>query len=171
MQRADLLLTTAQIGMALAGFAGLITLLGHPDLRADRRLSEIRFRSMIELSLFLVGFCLLPFVPIGLGSSEATSWRASSAVYAIAALAFLVYSVRRNRRLMGRVLIVRGVTGVLLGACAALVLLLALNTVGAFEGVEPGVYFLALFIHFLGAAFFFIRLLYEAFPSVDPPAL
>ncbi|HME72736.1 MAG TPA: hypothetical protein VKM54_23140 [Myxococcota bacterium] len=59
--------------MALAGFAGLITLLGHPDLRADRRLSEIRFRSMVELSLFLVGFCLLPFVPIGLGWSEAIS--------------------------------------------------------------------------------------------------
>lgn len=29
MQQSDLMLTTAQVGMALAGFAGLVTLLRH----------------------------------------------------------------------------------------------------------------------------------------------
>jgi len=38
VQGSDLLLTTAQIGMALAGFAGLVTHLGRPSPRADHRL-------------------------------------------------------------------------------------------------------------------------------------
>ena len=42
MQQADLMLTTAQIGMALAGFAGLVTLLGRPAPRADAPVSSRR---------------------------------------------------------------------------------------------------------------------------------
>lgn len=168
MERSDLLLATAQIGMALAGFAGLVTLLGRPDPREDRRLNEIRFRSMVELSLLLAAFCLLPFVPAELGFSEAVSWRLSSAVYALASLWFIVRSARRNRRSMGRVLIVGAVTGVLFAACAIQFAALVGNAGGAFVGAEAGVYFGALFVHFLGASFFFIRLLYGAFPHPDP---
>ena len=102
MQQADLMLTTAQIGMAFAGFAGLITLLRRPGPRTDARLNEIRFRSMMELSLTLA---------VWLG--------------------------------------------------------LLLNALGVFPGLESGVYFAALFGHFLAAAFFFIRLLYGAFPHEE----
>jgi hypothetical protein len=165
VQRADLLLTTAQIGMALAGFAGLVTLLGRPNPRADRRLNEIRFRNMIELSLALAAFGLLPFVPIELGLSESASWRVSSAVYAVGAAAFLVHSVRRNRSSMGRVLIAGPVTAVLIGACAGGAVVMGLDALGAFGGFESGVYFGGLFVHFLAAAFFFIRLLYGALPE------
>ena len=170
MRQADLLLTTAQIGMALAGFAGLVTLLGRPSLRADVRLNEIRFRSMVELSLMLVAFSLLPFVPAELGLAEATWWRVASAAYSLCALVFVVHSIRRNRASMGRVLIAGAVTTVLLTTCIGQFFVLALNAVGAFSGAESGVYFAALFAHFLGASFFFIRLLYGAFPRQDPPA-
>jgi uncharacterized membrane protein YozB (DUF420 family) len=169
VRQSDLLLTTAQIGMALAGFAGLVTLLGRPSLRADARLNEIRFRSMVELSLTLAAFALLPFVPVELGFAEAPSWRAASSVYAIAALLFLVHSVRRNRSTMGRVLIAGAVTAVLLGICSVLFVGLASNAAGLFTGEESGVYFAALFFHFLAACFFFIRLLYGAFPDDDGP--
>jgi hypothetical protein len=155
--------------MALAGFAGLVTLLSRPTPRADSRLNEIRFRSMVELSLMLAAFGLLPFVPAELGLAESTSWRISSAAYAIAGGAFFVHSVQRNRRFMGRVVIVGKVTVALLVACAGQALILALNSLGAFRGLESGVYFGGLFVHFLGASFFFIRLLYGAFPA-DPPA-
>jgi hypothetical protein len=95
--QADLMLTTAQIGMALAGFAGLVTLLGHRNRRVDSRLNEIRFRSMIELALTLTTFSLLPLIPFELGSDEAIAWRVASAAYAAATLTFLVHSLRRNR--------------------------------------------------------------------------
>ena len=169
MQRADLLLTTAQIGMALAGFAGLVTLLSRPTPRADGRLNEIRFRNMVELSLMLAAFGLLPFVPAEFGLAESTSWRISSAGYAIASVAFLIHTVQRNRRFMGRVLIVGKVSFALVAACAGQALFLGLNALGVFRGLESGVYFGGLFLHFLGASFFFIRLLYGAFPE-GPPA-
>lgn len=169
MRQTELLLTTAQIGMALAGFAGLVTLLGRPTPRADSRLNEIRFRSMIELSLTLAAFGLLPFVPTELGLVEAVAWRVSSAVYAIASASFLLHSFRRNRRDMGRVLIVGGVTGTLFAVCGTLTLVLGLDAAGVFPGLESGFYCGALFVHFLAAAFFFIRLLYGALPG-GPPA-
>jgi hypothetical protein len=169
VRQTELLLTTAQIGMALAGFVGLVTLLGRPAPRTDSRLNEIRFRSMVELSLTLAAFGLLPFVPTELGLVESVAWRVSSTVYAIACASFLLHSVRRNRRDMGRVLIAGGVTAVLMATCGALTLVLGLDAVGALPGLESGVYCGALFVHFLAAAFFFIRLLYGALPG-GPPA-
>jgi len=168
LQQADLMLTTAQIGMALAGFASLVTLLRRPTPRSDARLNEIRFRSMMELSITLAAFSLLPFIPAELRLSESASWRLASSVYSLAALLFLVHSVRRNRRLTSRVLVAGGVTAALLALCVTVWLALALNGLGAFAGLESGVYFAALFVHFLGAAFFFIRLLYGAFPREEP---
>ena len=167
MQQADLMLTSAQIGMALAGFAGLVTLLRRPGARADARLNEIRFRSMIELSLALATFSLLPFIPAELHLSDAASWRIASGAYSLTALAFLWHSLRRNRRIMGRVLIAGGVTAALFVLCGGLFLALALDAFGAFPGIESGVYFAALFLHFLAAAFFFIRLLYGALPDAE----
>src|SRR5262249_8964280 len=108
--------------------------------------------------------CLLPFVPGQLGAGEAASWRIASSIYALAAVAFFVQSVRRNRRDMGRVLIAGPITGVLLGVCAVLAVAMALDALGEFDAPRAGVSFAALFVHFLGAAFFFIRLLYGSLP-------
>jgi len=168
VDQSELLLTLAQIGMAFAGFAGLVSLLGRPDPRASTRLNEIRFRSMVELALTLAAFALLPFVPAEFGLPAAVSWRLSSSGYAVASAAFLGSSVVRNRRSMGRVLIAGRVTASLMLACAGLALALCLNAAGAFGGRESGVYCGALFFHFLGASFFFIRLLYGALAAGSP---
>src|SRR4029453_4937622 len=162
------MLTTAQIGMALAGFAGLVTLLRQPRHRADSRLNEIRFRSMMELGLTLSVFSLLPFIPAEFRLSESSSWRFARGVYSLSAIFFFSHSVPRNRKMMGRVLIAGGVTAALLGGCVSEGLVLALNALGAFRQFESGVYFAALFFHFLPAAFFFIGVLFGAFPREDP---
>jgi hypothetical protein len=166
VERSDLLLTTAQIGMALAGFAGLVTLLGRPSPKRDARLNAIRFRSMVELSLALAAFSLLPFLPAELGASESGAWRVASGFYAAVAIFFVSHSVVRNRRELGRILIYGGVTAALMALCVAVAVALALNATGAFR-VPAGVYFVALFANFLGAAFFFIRLLYAALPEPE----
>ena len=169
MQDADLLLTTAQIGMALAGFAGLVTLLGRARVPGDARLNEIRFRSMMELSLTLALFALLPFVPSELGAGSATAFRIASGIYAASTLAFLVHSARRNRTVMGRTLIQPGVTATLFGVGALICALLFLNAIFAVDAIAQGVYFVALFLHFAAGAFFFIRMLYSAFPLTGSP--
>src|SRR5262249_31197068 len=164
MQDADLLLTTAQIGMALAGFAGLVTLLGRSRVRGDVRLNEIRFRSMMELSLTLALFALLPFVPSEVGAGAPVAFRIASAIYAASTVVFLVHSARRNRTLVGRVLIQAGISAALFGVGALICALLVLNAIFAIDGIAQGVYFAALFLHFAAGAFFFIRMLYGAFP-------
>jgi len=110
MHDADLLLTTAQIGMALAGFAGLVTLLGHANVSGNARLNEVGFRSMMELSVTLAIFALLPLVPHGLCVQPLGAYRIASAIYAAGVVTFLVRSARRNRALIGRVLIQGGVS-------------------------------------------------------------
>jgi hypothetical protein len=107
-------------------------------------------------------------VPAEFGLAESTSWRISSAGYAIAGVAFLIHTVRRNRRFMGRVLIVGKVSFALIGVCTGQALVLGLNALGLFRGLESGVSFGGLFLHFPGASFFFIRLLYGAFPEGPP---
>lgn len=164
MPQAELLLTIAQIGMALAGFAGLVTLLGRTAPEDRPRLDEIRFRSMVELSLALSAFALLPFVPDQLGAAPEASWRIASALYAAGAAVFLAHGVRRNRRTTGVVLVAGGVTAALIATCGLVALGLALDAFGAFSGAESGVYVAALFVHFLATAFFFLRLLYGALP-------
>jgi hypothetical protein len=119
----------------------------------------------MELSLTLAAFSLLPFIPAELRLPESTSWRIASGVYSLGALLFFVHSLRRNRRMMGRVLIAGGVTAALLSVCLAEWLGLLLDALGAFPDLESGIYCAALFLHFLAAAFFFIRLLYGAFPQ------
>ena len=166
----SLLLTTAQIGMALAGFAGLVTVLGRPVARQERLLNEIRFRSMVELSLALVAFSLLPFVPARYGMAEETLWRLCSAIYAVGAVIFVAHGVGRNRQRMGRIRVAGHVTTLLIGIGCTLTLFLGLNATGLFAGQEPAGYFAALFVHFLAAAFFFLRLLYAAMPREGEPA-
>ena len=166
MHDADLLLTTAQIGMALAGFAGLVTLLGRARVPGDARLNEIRFRSMMELSLTLALFALLPFVPKELGAGASASFRTASGIYAASVVFFLLHSARRNRGVLGRVLIQRGITAALFAVGVAMAAMLVLNALAAFDAITEGLYFGALFLHFAAAAFFFIRLLYGAFPLI-----
>jgi hypothetical protein len=113
MHDADLLLTTAQSGMALAGFAGLVTLLGRARAPGNAHLNDVSFRSMMELSLTLAIFALLPFVPLELGVEPVGAFRIASAIYAASVVTFLVRSARRNRSLIGRVLIQRGVSAAL----------------------------------------------------------
>src|SRR5262249_19493454 len=104
-------------------------------------------------------------VPAGLGADEPAAWRVASAVYAFGAVLFFVHSARRNRSQMGRLLIAGGVTATLFAICVGDATALALNAAGTFAGQEGGIYFAALFFHFLATCFFFLRLLYGALPS------
>jgi len=177
MHDADLFLTTAQIGMALAGFAGLVTLLGHTREAASARLNEVSFRSMIELSLTLAIFALLPFVPQELGVGPVGAFRIASAIYAGSVVMFVVRSARRNRALMGQIMVQRGVSHALYAVGMSTGAMLAIDAFIRDETIARGLYFAALFVHFGGATFFFARLLYGSLapipdidesPSADP---
>ena len=146
--------------MVFVGFAGLLTLLGRPRAPGNAGLNEVSFRSMMELSVTLAIFALLPFVPLELGIEPVGAFRIASAIYAASVITFLVGSARRNCALIGRVLIQGGVSAALYAIGGMIGALLVINVFARLETVAQGIYFAALFVHFVGATFFFIRLLY-----------
>lgn len=77
MLHSELLLTFAEIGVAFAGFASLISLLG----AASEVIDVSRLLGMVRTSLFATAFALFPFVPSALGVSEASVWRISGALF------------------------------------------------------------------------------------------
>lgn len=55
MPEVDILLTTAEVAVAFAGFASLVTILGRRSAHVDPRITELRFRGMLTNSLLVIG--------------------------------------------------------------------------------------------------------------------
>lgn len=85
MINSDILIVTAECGVALAGFASLITVLGS----SHRALDFTRLFGMVKYGLTAAGFALLPFAPDALGLAQDLTWRLSAGVF-LAVHAFAV---------------------------------------------------------------------------------
>ena len=84
MPEVDILLTTAELAVAFAGFASLVTILGRRSSRVDPRIIAMRFRGMLTNSLLVVAFSMIPLVLLRYGLSETVVWRLSSILLALA---------------------------------------------------------------------------------------
>ena len=62
MPEVDILLTTAEVAVAFAGFASLVTILGRGSSQVDPRVIALRFRGMLTNSLLVVAFSMIPLV-------------------------------------------------------------------------------------------------------------
>jgi len=94
LQHSDLLLTTAEISIAFAGFASLVTLLGRRSAEQRLLLDVARLRGMIISSLLGLAFSLFPFLPHALGAAPEAVWRISSGVYFLAGGGFVWVQMR-----------------------------------------------------------------------------
>ncbi len=95
MQDSDLLLTIAEVAVAFAGFASLVSILGHRSAQDDFYVSSVRMRAMVLYSLLVVAFALIPFVFNRYGLRDEALWRVSSALFAIAVVAVEVWLIRQ----------------------------------------------------------------------------
>jgi hypothetical protein len=84
VEHSDLLLTTAEVSIAFAGFASLVTLLGRRSAEQSLPLDVARLRGMILMSLLALAFSLFPFLPHMLGASPQAVWRISSVAFLLA---------------------------------------------------------------------------------------
>lgn len=84
----DFLYTVAEVAVAFAGFAGLVTVLTRRLAGSQREFDIVRFRDMLLLSLITGAFALLPTLPASFGADEEITWRVSSALFFIAWTAF-----------------------------------------------------------------------------------
>jgi hypothetical protein len=155
----DALLTTAEIAVAFAGFASVVTVFRRRD---DRSLSPpdiVRFQLMISASLSVVLFALLPFAFLFFGSAEPRIWSTSSAILALYLGTSLVIITRRTLSLASAKALSPLVTWPFLVAAIGVFVLQVLNAAGVVFQRELGPYFLGLLYLLVLSGFSFARLL------------
>ena len=77
MLHSDILIVVAECGVALAGFASLISVFGS----SNQTLDFTRLLGMVKYGLTAAAFSLLPFAPFSLGASDSVVWRASGVLF------------------------------------------------------------------------------------------
>ena len=83
MEPQDTLLTIAEIAIALAGFASLITVIGHRSSGTAHAAGALRLRLMLELSFRNAAFALLPLPFVQIAPSDPMLWRIFSGLYLV----------------------------------------------------------------------------------------
>jgi hypothetical protein len=134
--------TIAQVAATFVGFSGVIGIFRRGQSPSESELETFELRDVVEISVSVVGFALLPFVPTGFGVAEATSWRSCSAAYALGVIGGFVGAMLRIRRHLGPVVLKSDPlrTAFTLLIIAAIRGLLWLNAIGVSFGSAATVY-------------------------------
>lgn len=173
MDAASTLETVAEIGVSLAGFAGIIGALAGGRLRPAHPEVWLPFWAMISSSLLIVFAALFPFLPHGLGAPENLSWAASSAFVAVLTATNLAFFMPRILRAIRAGVFARiWALSVPLDLSALLVLgTQVLNTLGIGLAQSAGGFLVGLYLLLLIAGLNFVFLLLVLGRTGDvPPA-
>jgi len=77
MDETDILLTVAEIGVALAGFASLAAILGRRDKLTDPLVNAIRLRGLLDAGLSAMLLALIGVLMLQIGGSSPWVWQGS----------------------------------------------------------------------------------------------
>jgi len=88
-------MTLAEIAVALAGFTGIVGVLGQRGAATSRAVSWLRLRTMLEVALRNAAFALLPLPFLEFPSAEPMIWRIASGAYLVTVLIYILF--RRSR--------------------------------------------------------------------------
>jgi hypothetical protein len=154
----DLLQTLAEVGISLAGFTGIVAVLGR---RSDGEWAPhewLRLAMMLNFSFGSVFFAFLPLLFVAVGAREPGAWAASSALLAAFLLVSYGIIVRRVLQLgdVARSEFPRW-AGVTVGAGTLVVF--GLQTSNALGPSGFGLYFVGMLWLVAAAALQFYRLL------------
>jgi hypothetical protein len=155
----DVLLTTAEVGVAFAGFASVVTVFQRREAEDWATPDVVRFRLMITASLSVVVFALLPFAFQFFGAGEEAVWAASSSALGLYAASLLATIAPRSLRLARAGALSRGVAWAFAAGAVATVVLQVLNAAGLGLHREVGPYFLGLLYLLALSGVSFARLL------------
>ncbi len=163
MQGSDVLTVIAEIGVALAGFSGIVVALRQRSVESWSVPEVLRLRLMLYASVSALLFALLPFAPHHLGASPAVTWSASSLV--LAALFGFVWILPSTRTCPSRTgLSFRWYIFYSSGTVMATTALLA-NAGGLLGGPSFGLYLVGLAWLLLYATTLFVRLVLAPFAT------
>jgi hypothetical protein len=151
----EILTVFAQIAAAFAGFGGLAGLFAQRLEGHAAALAAARLRAVIEWSLIVVAFALVPLVVLQFVPDESGAWRVLSAALALSAMAHRLWVGPKLHDLPWGSRSYRGFTYLWLFGTA---LLLLANTLGLLAPAV-GIYLCGLLSYLLFAMLLFARLL------------
>ena len=154
LSEAELLPTLAEISIAFAGFASLISVIAGVSSRERIAANLWRLRGMLETSVLTLVFSLAPFLPAKFGSSSDTSWRMAAVAFSVVMIARVAYKIHiRNKPS-----IINPITAWSIGLVQLLGALLLLSSTFwlSFEMVV-GAYHLLLLVVLFVSAYLFVR--------------
>ena len=161
MHQEDILLTTAEIAVAFAGFASLISVIGR-GASPNPRLAAFQLRFALEVALFVAAFSLIPLIPLEFGLAPESSWRLSSFLFVVASQLVTFTMGRRWYRSSDlSVGTTVKATAVVLSLGADLLLLI--NALGFFGSAVFPIYLVGLFANLGLAGFYFLLVVASVF--------
>ena len=161
MEGADILATMAQIAIGLAGFTGIVVVLGHPSARW-LPIQVFRVAILLALSLGAMTLAILPSALFLTGLRDSAMWRLSSALLALfSALLLLVLTPLTLRfRSQFPEIFNTAILSSLAGGHVLNVAVQAAVAGGAFERQRVGLYVLGLLWLLIHGAYQFVRILF-----------
>ena len=159
----DVLLTIAEIAIAVLGFAAIVTALRRRSGDSDL-IDWFRLEIMIESSLAVLAFSFLPFVFRAAGLADSSSASMSSALLAVATILVVGNGFARQRRLFGSVLLAesRLFDFFLIASATLLAVALSLRSVGFVPQLGFAPYVACLLFFLVIAIQAFVRIVFFA---------
>jgi hypothetical protein len=153
------LLTTAEVAVAFAGFASVVTAFRRREHEGWEAGDVVRFRLMISSSLSLVFFALLPFAIAFFGATERRVWSLASVLLALYMAFFFFSTMRRALPLAREAALNPYIVWSFLVGAAVVFGLQVLNALAVVFGAELGPYFVGLMYLLVLAGVSFGRML------------
>lgn len=168
MPESDILLTVAEVAVAFAGFASLVSILGRGTSADDPRVLSFRMRAMLLTSLLVVGFSLIPVILDSYGARPNLAWTASSILLLLATLVYTRW-LQQAIATLGRAGLTpsrlqrRIIIPTLLITLVVVSALLLANSVVAL----PAIYLTALALLLFQSGFAFTLIVFSFLPRLD----
>ena len=153
--------TIAEVGIALAGFSGLLVTLRRREGQLDD-IRKFRLRILLAMAFGALFLSLVPDLLISLDIGEILSWRISAGIMFVFNAAFIIWLVLASNRIMRlapEIFDWFAFSRTCAGHFVALILQ-ALIIVQAFPTATVGLYSVALIWYLLHAAQQFMRMLF-----------
>jgi hypothetical protein len=158
----EFLFTVAEVGVAMAGFAGLGTVLATRGAVRRRERGAHLLRSMLFVSLMVTAFALFPQLPEKYGLPPHSVWRVSSGLFLVAWLIYIIPSGLRFRAVLPKMPSAQRLTGFMNYTIHSVIgIALGLGAFGAWGGVGEAVYLSCLFGELYLAGYLFVLVFLE----------
>jgi len=91
----------AELAVAFAGFASLVSIVGSRRGRDAPEIDASRIRGMLEASLLVAAFAIIPILSHEAGLSISVAWQVSAGLFAVSVAIIVVLQARRSHALRG----------------------------------------------------------------------